>query len=63
MRFFTPAWHSGDMPDEEAEFVPARYSERLTMISWPILMGVVEDFATNPGFRAVILADEPMRLI
>lgn len=29
MQFFTPAWHGGDLTDEEANAVPARYASHL----------------------------------
>ena len=32
MRFFTPAWHGGDLSDEDADAVPSRYAEHLASV-------------------------------
>jgi hypothetical protein len=33
MRFFTPAWHRGDLSDDESEAVMRRYTEHITSLA------------------------------
>jgi hypothetical protein len=50
VRFFTPQWHSGDLPDDEAEAVPTRYAKHIAAIE-PRLPATLRELAIGPSLH------------
>src|SRR5689334_16982704 len=64
MKFFTPEWHGGDMPDEEADRVPLRYQEHLASVAHsfpPSVRGLARELNLHDALVELVTVNAPAR--